>query len=335
MEILLGKNKKFYKANLHCHSVKSDGKSTVEELKEEYMKRGYSIIAFSDHDAIHGNKHLCDENFLALTSFELAIKEDPRKSTLVAHKMRCIHFNLFALDEDNTVTPCYDPIYDKYKTEWSDEVRYEGIYERSFSAECVNDIIKTAHEKGFLIGLNHPSWSLLDATDYLEYEGLDFVEIVNYSCRLEGHSDDENVLEVMTRHGKKVFCIAADDNHNGRGFDYPETDSFGGFVMIDAPALEYKEVMNALKNGDFYASEGPEIYSLTREGNTVTVKCSDADRIYFCSDSRVRRRMVAKEEEFVNEASFEIEGVFDKFRIVVEDKRGRRAYTQFYNVKQR
>ena len=47
-KILLDPAKNYFKANLHCHSTKSDGKMTVEELKEHYMADGYSIIAFTD-----------------------------------------------------------------------------------------------------------------------------------------------------------------------------------------------------------------------------------------------------------------------------------------------
>lgn len=329
MKILLGKNERFYKANLHCHSTKSDGYSTVERIKEVYKAAGYSIVAFTDHDAIRGNSHLTDDDFLAITSFELSIKEDPFKSTLVAQKMKCAHFNLYALEEDNLVTPCYDPVYDKVK---SDEVRYESVYNRTFSADGVNDIIKTAHEKGFLICLNHPSWSLLDATDYLGYEGLDMVEIVNYSCAAAGHADDENVLEVMARHGKRVFCVAADDAHSGESLGKYGSDSLGGFVMVDAPKLEYGAVMNALKNGDFYASTGPEIYSIVRDGKSITVKCSDAAFIYLSTESRVRKRAIAEENGTIREASFDLGDTYDLFRIVVEDEKGNRAYSQFYNV---
>ena len=37
--ILLGKYKNYYKANMHCHSNLSDGKLTPEELKEYNHKR--------------------------------------------------------------------------------------------------------------------------------------------------------------------------------------------------------------------------------------------------------------------------------------------------------
>ena len=72
----------FLKANLHCHSTYSDGELTVDELKDKYVKRGYSIVAFTDHEHIIDNSRLTDENFIAITSCELAIKEFPNEFVL-------------------------------------------------------------------------------------------------------------------------------------------------------------------------------------------------------------------------------------------------------------
>ena len=41
---LLPETGSFYKANLHCHTVLSDGNKTPEEVKEAYQKLGYSIV---------------------------------------------------------------------------------------------------------------------------------------------------------------------------------------------------------------------------------------------------------------------------------------------------
>lgn len=49
---LLPKSGSFYKANLHCHSTVSDGKLTPEELKKIYKEKGYSVIAYTDHDVL-------------------------------------------------------------------------------------------------------------------------------------------------------------------------------------------------------------------------------------------------------------------------------------------
>lgn len=62
---------KFYKANLHCHTVISDGKLTKEQIKEEYQKRGYSIVAFTDHRTYGYHPELTDENFIALAGIEV------------------------------------------------------------------------------------------------------------------------------------------------------------------------------------------------------------------------------------------------------------------------
>ena len=44
------KGQKQFKANLHSHSVLSDGKKTPEELVEMYREKGYSILAVTDHE---------------------------------------------------------------------------------------------------------------------------------------------------------------------------------------------------------------------------------------------------------------------------------------------
>ena len=60
---LLPKDGNFYKANLHCHTTLSDGRLTPEEVKEFYKNRGYSIVAYTDHDILIPHDDLNDENF--------------------------------------------------------------------------------------------------------------------------------------------------------------------------------------------------------------------------------------------------------------------------------
>ena len=56
--------------------------------------------------------------------------------------------------------------------------------------------------------------------------------------------------------GNRLFCVAADDNHNACPFGDPLCDSFGGFVMVKAEELTYDAVIKALLHGDFYSSIG-------------------------------------------------------------------------------
>lgn len=58
---LLPETGNFYKANLHCHTVISDGKLTPEEVKKAYMEQGYSVVAYTDHRNYQWHKELTYE----------------------------------------------------------------------------------------------------------------------------------------------------------------------------------------------------------------------------------------------------------------------------------
>jgi DNA polymerase (family X) len=42
------------RGELHCHTVASDGRNTIEEMAHAALERGYDYIAFTDHSASHG-----------------------------------------------------------------------------------------------------------------------------------------------------------------------------------------------------------------------------------------------------------------------------------------
>src|SRR3954463_14148404 len=42
------------RGELHCHTVASDGRQTIEEMARAAMERGYEYIAITDHSASHG-----------------------------------------------------------------------------------------------------------------------------------------------------------------------------------------------------------------------------------------------------------------------------------------
>ena len=326
MKILLDQNKPFFKANLHCHSTYSDGKQTVEELKRTYMEKGYSIIAFTDHEHLIDNSRLTDENFLAITACELAIKEFPNQSTLVNQFMRVCHLNFYALNPHNTLTPCYSSIADHFINDLNRSlIRFDGEYERRYSADGINEMIKIGNEQGFIVSYNHPTWSLENATQYLHYENLFAVEIYNHGCTRAGRCTDEHVFDDLLRAGKKVFCTATDDNHS-------PADCFGGWAQINAEKLDYATIMNALQKGDFYASTGPQIFSLILDNDEVEIKTSPCVKISVSTQGRRAQAVCAKEGETVTFARFKLSKADGYFRLRVTDEQGNNAYTQSYSL---
>ena len=328
-KILLDSAKGFYKGNMHCHSTLSDGKMTPEELKEFYKARGYSFLAITDHDHINDNSYLNDADFITITSGEFAIKEFPEQSTLVNQKMKCAHFNFYAKDPHNTAVPWWSPVYDKYsKGERREKImkEYDRGYQRRYSAEGVNELVSMANAAGYFVSYNHPRWSLENYKQYSGYEGFWAVEIYNNACQMGGiYEYDINVHDDFLRDGKKIFVTNGDDSHG-------EKTCGAAFVCVNAEALTYENIIDALLAGNFYASTGPKIEELYFEDGKLYVKCSEAAMISFSTEGRRHGAVLAKEGEAVTEAAFELREDDGYVRVCVTDAKGKRADSQAYDV---
>ena len=120
---ILSESGSFYKANLHCHTTCSDGKLTPEEIKALYMKNGYSIVAYSDHNVLIDHSELTDDRFLALTAVEIDLN---KKSDLPASFNPCYHINFFAPEPSADTIPCFNPEYIRYNKALIDSQKYFG-----------------------------------------------------------------------------------------------------------------------------------------------------------------------------------------------------------------
>lgn len=325
-KVLFGYKKNKYKGNLHCHSTLSDGKLTPEELKDYYKSRGYSILAITDHEHLNNNSYLDDENFLTITSCEVAIKELPKESTLKNSNMKVCHLNFYAKEQDNDYNFFYNSIYDHFSAHERRPLfkKPDADVPRAYG-EGINTLIKLANDNGFFVSYNHPRWSLENYREYSKYDGLWAVEIFNTSCNRGGlYEYDINVHDDFLRDGKRIFVTSGDDNHNKKD------DSFGTFVMVESDKLEYSKIVDALLNGEFYTSTGPTIEKISVDGDFVTVKCSDAKNIFYSTHGRRCGSVSADEGESVNSATFKLLESDIYFRISVIDEFGRRADSQAY-----
>ena len=329
---LLPKDGKFYKANLHCHTICSDGKLSPEQIKAAYMEKGYSVVAYTDHYLILPHKDLTDEKFVALHGYELEIHSD----TEPVAQSKKTHINLIALSPDNLLQIAYHRskyVKGNMRAKRADAVIDESLpdFERIHSPKCVSEIMQTARENGYFVIYNHPEWSLDDYRDYANYDGMNALEIYNYSSHVAGvDSIATREYDDMLRAGKRITCVGADDNHNSLPLDSPKSDSFGAFTMIKAPALEYTAITDALAKGNFYASMGPEIKELYFEDGKVYLKSSAAERIVMHCGCRRASAVVREKGKALTFASFSVPEDAIYVRFTVEDKHGKRADTNAY-----
>lgn len=333
-QYLIPQEGQFYKANMHTHTTCSDGKMTPEEVKDVYKTHGYSVVAFTDHDIMIDHSDLNDEDFLAITSYEVETNQQLPPGD-ARSKTAAYHLNFYAPRHDQKVYPCPNPNYTWGNARALVQDYYTGDYRRVYSVEGQNDMIAKANELGFMVSYNHPAWSLQSYPDYAGLEGLRAVEVYNSECNCIGYDLDasDHILQNMLRLGKRVFPVATDDTHS------PES-ACRGWICLKAPSLTYDAIINSYRNGDFYASWGPVINSLWLEAGVLHVECQEVKEIYLCTDRRYARHRVAQETP-VTQASFDLKSFFAEahrggddgrafVRLVLIDQDGNKAMTRGY-----
>ena len=316
-----------YKANLHCHTTVSDGAWTPEEVKREYKARGYSVVAFTDHEILLDHANLCEEGFLALNGYETSIKQ-VQVETKELPLMKVHHINLIKKRPGDVTQVCFFP--ENFTPgncgSYIPFVRYTGEQcKYSYDDAFTNHLIREAKANGFLVHYNHPHWSNQEPDDILRLEGIDGIELVNTDTQLYGDNDAKFYAAVTAR-GMRAYALAADDNHNKGA-----SKSFGAYTVIKAPSLSYESITNAIEKGDCYASTGAEIRSLYVEDGKLFVHTSPASVISLHSKGR-EFFAVYGEGGYVDKAAFPLDflrlGGF--FRIEVRAKDGSAAYSRAY-----
>ena len=105
---------------------------------------------------------------------------------------------------------------------------------------------------------------------------------------------------------------------------------FGGWTVICAKEKSHKAVMEALRKGEFYASQGPEFTSLTLEGDMLKAEFSEAVKACFVSRSGGRRFALPGENKPVTAMELDISPfrTGDNYvRCVITNAQGRSAWS--------
>lgn len=119
--------------------------------------------------------------------------------------------------------------------------------------------------------LAHTYWSGLRPEEFEECPGLSGIEVWNSGCQVElGRGDASLHWDEVLERGHALTALATDDSHN------PGYDSGWAWTWVRAKERSEKAVLDALSEGAFYGSTGPEIVGVRIDGEAVEVHCSPA-----------------------------------------------------------
>ena len=289
---------KMLKGGLHCHTTRSDGSGTPEEVIRLHYKNGYDFLALTDHRYYNYTNFAPDVPITIIPGMEYDNTFEHGKG------FRCFH------------TVCIGPAKEDGNGYDQDERVNSGTAKNQEEYQPYLDEI---HAKNNLTIYCHPEWSSTPARYFEKLEGNFAMEIWNSGCVQEDDQDaDAAYWDELLGQGKRIYGVATDDGHAMK-------NHCCGWVMVRAEN-NINSILAALNDGKFYSSCGPEIYNFYVDEGVAVVECSGAAKIRLHSDMHPTR-IVRSANGDLTRAEFKIGDSYDYVRAVVIDKDGNFAWT--------
>ena len=280
--------KKYYKVGLHIHSSRSDGDESPERVVQIYKEHGYDAIALTDHWKVSENG--MQDGMLMLAGCE---------------------YNNQGHDAVSGVTHILGL-----------GMQYDPQVSREDPRQTVVDKIIAA---GGLAVLAHPAWSMNTLKDARELKGIFTTEM--YNAVSEAHMSvrpiSDYFVDICANNGIYYNLLATDDAHY-----YDGSDECKGWVMVQAEELTHEALMQALREGNYYASTGPEM-SVTRQGNKLIVDCSPCKYVAALSNLAWARYRVLRGDA-VTHYEYEFKDNEPWVRIQAMDANGKFAWSNIF-----
>lgn len=193
------------------------------------------------------------------------------------------------------------------------------------------EMVRRIRECGGFVTLAHPAWSLMTYEEVDALEGLDAIEIWNgVSGVYSGRGDSSAYIDVLAARGKLLPFTAVDDTH------YYKKDLFSGFVRVKTEECSREAILQALREGQFYASQGPEIHQITVDEETcaVSVETSPLQSVIFYTDSFYAPGRVVEAEDggAVTKASYTPTRWDHVVRVEGIDHAGKRVWSNYIKL---
>ena len=309
------------KAQFHAHTTRSDGDLDPDAVARQYLHHGFDVLMISDHWTM--TKVDAPDGLVLVPGAELMV--DPVGGPM------CPEFLAIGIDEV-TEEPSGDP------DNW---YPYMNCAIRTFAT--FDDGAAYVEAQGGVGVLCHPAWSGLPQATVEAARAMVGMEVWNASAHRENDRGDSSyVWDLSLDEGIAFAPFGTDDSH------YPAFDVADAWTMVKATDRSREAVVEALRAGHVYASNGPRIVDVERDADAVEVTCSPATDIWLHGSweqgwglsvgprGRLEEAMILERDDrgLITRARFEPgpdpwapKRPQSWARLVLQDDRGRRAWS--------
>ena len=300
-----GGQAKWFKGNLHTHTVNSDGDSTPDDVVRWYRERDYQFLVLTDHNyltsvdglnAVHG----ADDKFLVVKGEEVTDRFGAKP----------IHIN--GLDVSRLVVPPGG----------------------ASVLDLVQRTVDAIRDACGVPSINHPNYGWAITPDELgQVQRTRLFEVFNGHPTVNnlGGGEMPGLEETWDRilsSGKLLFGLAVDDAHYFKRPEDPTAPRPGkGWVFVRSPRLEARALVEALERGEFYSSTGVEMASIDASATALSLSVKPEPA------SKYRIQFIGRQGRVLSEAttpsaSYTFKGDEGYVRAKVLESNGKAAWIQ-------
>ena len=183
--------------------------------------------------------------------------------------------------------------------------------------------LQSARAQGAFLLAAHPHWCGNSLDDCLRWP-FDGIEVYNHVCHwLNGKSNGLVHWEAVLRRHPNVLAFAVDDAHLKPG----SAGWNGGWIVVNAEACTRREILSAIRRGNFYSSCGPEIRSIALEGSELSLATSPIRVMRLVGPGPNGKRFGSLDGPLITSVSMSVPDDWPYVYVELEDDTGRRAWT--------
>ncbi|MEM7476218.1 MAG: hypothetical protein AAF483_14585 [Planctomycetota bacterium] len=291
------KQLRWWKGNLHTHSLWSDGDDFPEMIGDWYQRNGYNFLALSDHNIVSaGQRWMKFDAILKRAEPDVLEKYTKRfgrewVETRGNPGEPEFEVRLKPLDEFGPLLNRSGEFLMIPGEEISDRSEGKPVHMNATNVqelirpvggetvrEAMQNNLRAVLEQEEKLGreilphLNHPNFGYaVTAEDLAVVVQEQFFEVYNGHPGVNQLGDDEhqsiesmwdlaNAIRVCQLDAEPLLGLATDDSHEYHNSTGATTGR--GWVMVQARYLTPEHLITAMKAGDFYASSGVELESV-------------------------------------------------------------------------
>ena len=280
---------KWYRGNLHTHSLWSDGDDFPEMITRWYADHGYHFLAMTDHNILARGERWMDaeaiedrggqtcipkyEEVFADSLVRTRVEDGKKQYRLTPLEEYRQHFEepgRFLLLEGEEVSDSVEglPVH-LNATNLTELLQPTG---GASVREALDNNLRLAAEQAnrtggmILMHVNHPNFGwAITAEDLAAVTRARFFEAYNGHNSVNHRGDEQrasveriwdivNTLRIDKLNGPPLLGLATDDSHyyHGRPGSHPGR----GWIMVQSDELTPRALLQAIMAGRFYASSG-------------------------------------------------------------------------------